>query len=166
MKQVIIFLGLALMLTGLVAAPAPTCNTNSGSIWTTSATCGAEQQDVNHYSVGEKVYINGNNFCKGSYDWTITGQPGQASCDPKIIVAQGTQVVGSDGTFCIEAYTVINDDCGEYTVDFGKKNDNYRVTRNPTNGGGDNHGVPEFSPVSLGVATALTALGVLYLRKY
>jgi hypothetical protein len=152
-----------LFMIGMVTAP-PACNGNSGSIWTTSASCGAEQQDVNHYSVGQKVYINGNNFCAGSYDWGITGQPGGASCDPKIVVADGNLAVNPDGSFCIPAYVVADDDCGEYTVDFGKKNDNYGVDRQDNDDDPVN-GVPEFSVLTLGIATILTTLGILYLRK-
>lgn len=96
-----------------------------GSIWTTKNDCGDLSQDVNQYAVGEHVYINGKNFNADTYDWEIRGQPG--SCDSKTVVASGSQVVGSSGTFCFDAYTVESGDCGEYKVNFGGKNDNYRV---------------------------------------
>ena len=103
----------------------------SGSIWTTHGDCGADTQDANSYEHGMKVFINGDNFLPGDYDWAITGQPGQASTDPRVDVAFGTYTVVSDGTFCFEAYTIADDDGGEYSVDFGKKNDNYGVEPGP-----------------------------------
>ena len=123
-------------------------NGNPGSIWTTTNLCGTEQQNVNKYNIGETVYINGAGFDEGSYDWAITGQAGQASCDPKVVVASDSQTVDSSGAFCIEAYTVQSDDCGVYTVDFGKKNDNYHV-------------IPEFGTM-VGILTALGAVGVFF----
>lgn len=110
-----------------VASQAPR---NRGTIWTTNLGCGG-QQDVNHYAHGATVSIQGANFLPNSqHSWQITGQPGQASCDPHQIVASGTVLADADGGFCVNpAYTVNFDDCGEYTVDVtdSHKNDNYRV---------------------------------------
>ncbi len=100
---------------------------NTGSIWTTRDDCGDIKQDVNHYAIGEHIYINGANFDPGDYFWKIKGQPGGASCDPNIIVAMGTFTVDETGSFCFDAYTVQPDDCGEYKVKFANKGDNYRV---------------------------------------
>ena len=102
-------------------------NGNSGAIWTTRDDCGDSKQDVNHYDIGEHVWINGANFNPGDYYWRIRGQPGGASCDPWQIVADGTFTVDESGSFCFDAYTVQPDDCGEYKVKFGNKGDNYRV---------------------------------------
>lgn len=101
----------------------------SGSVWTTNGDCGDESQDVNHYSAGDHVYINGDNFDSDDnpYNWEIKGQGGGASTDPNIIVASGTHNVDEDGNVCFDAYTVQADDGGEYKVKFGGKNDNYRV---------------------------------------
>ncbi len=101
----------------------------SGAIWTTNGDCGNETQDVNHFDKGEDVYINGDNFAAGDYDWYIEGKPGGASDDPNIKVASGTFTVGGTGAFCFQAYIVQDDDGGEYSVKFGNKNDNYRVER-------------------------------------
>ena len=109
---------------------------NPGAIWTTRGDCGTEQQDVNQYDQGEYIYINGDGFDAGLYNWSITGQPGNASGDPNIVVASGSETVGDGGGFCInQAYLVALDDCGEYTVDFnsterggGNKNDNYHIS--------------------------------------
>ena len=103
----------------------------TGAIWTTKVDCGDSSQDVNHYAIGDHVFINGDNFDDEAnpFDWDITGKPGGASCDPNLVVASGQHSVNSDGTFCFDAYTVANDDCGEYHVDFGGKGDNYRVDR-------------------------------------
>ncbi len=125
---------------------------NSGSIWTTTNQCGAEQQDVNQYSPGEHVYINGANFDEGEYDWDITGQPGQASCDPNTKVASGSIAVDSSRAFCFEAYTVANNDCGVYKVTFGRnKHDNYHV-------------IPEFG-LFVGALTLVSAIGVFFLVR-
>ena len=100
---------------------------NSGAIWTTDGSCGDASQDVNHFEHGHVVYINGSGFDPGSYEWTITGNPGGASEDPGIAVASGNFVVDETGSFCFNAYTIKNDDGGEYSVKFGDKGDNYRV---------------------------------------
>jgi len=102
-------------------------NGNSGAIWTTRDDCGDEKQNVNHYEIGEHVYIHGANFDPRDYYWKIRGQPGGASCDPNQIVADGTFTVDESGSFCFDAYTVQPDDCGEYKVKFENKGDNYRV---------------------------------------
>ena len=99
----------------------------SGAIWTTNGACGDEGQDANHFRIGDEVYINGSNFEPGTYNWAITGNPGGSSCDPGIVVASGTVEVDSSGAFCFSAYTVREDDCGEYRYTVGGKNDNYRV---------------------------------------
>ena len=103
-------------------------STGGGAIWTTRNDCGDQTQDVNHFDIGEIVFINGDNFEPADYDWSITGRPGGASCDPNIAVASGVfTVVGNDGNFCFAAYTIQPDDCGEYQVKFDTKGDNYRV---------------------------------------
>ena len=104
-----------------------TPTSTSGSIWTTTESCGLEKQDVNKFGLGEHVYINGRNFSAGDYLWEIEGQPGDASSDPKQVVASGTKTVDSSGAFCFDAYTVANDDRGTYSIKFDTKGDNYRV---------------------------------------
>ncbi len=101
---------------------------NAGAIWTTSGDCGDASQDVNHFAIGEVVYINGSGFDENtSYNWEIKGQPGSASADPNIVVASGSVMTDADGNFCLAAYTVAADDDGEYSVKVGNKGDNYRV---------------------------------------
>lgn len=102
-----------------------------GAIWTTKNDCGSEQQDVNHFSPGDTIYINGSGFDAGSYSWRIKGQPGGSSGDPGQIVASGSVSVGGSGDFCFSAYTVKSDDWGEYSVKVGNKGDNYRVPGQP-----------------------------------
>jgi len=103
----------------------------SGAIWTTKGDCGSEHQDVNHFSPGNKIYINGSGFDAGSYSWRIKGQPGGSSGDPGQVVASGSVSVGGSGDFCFSAYTVKSDDWGEYSVKVGNKGDNYRVPGQP-----------------------------------
>jgi hypothetical protein len=119
MKQAV-----AILLVLVLAMPAYAA---SGAIWTTRNECGAEQQDVNHYAVGETVFVNAAGFKPGEYPWTVTGQPGGASSDPGQVVASGTVTVGASGSFCIPLYTIPGDDRGEYKVTVGGKKDNYRV---------------------------------------
>lgn len=99
-----------------------------GAIWTTKNDCGDVSQDVNHYNVGDWVYINGDNFAADtSYDWEIKGKPGGASSDPNQVVASGNETTNGSGSFCFAAYQILAGDQGEYGVDFGGKKDNYRV---------------------------------------
>ncbi|MDD5087161.1 MAG: hypothetical protein PHV16_05415 [Candidatus Nanoarchaeia archaeon] len=123
-------------------------NGNPGSIWTTKNDCGDYGQDVNQYSIGEYVYVNGENFKPGDYDWAITGKPGQASCDPDTAVAIGSLTVDNSGAFCFNAYQIQQDDCKEYKVEFSNKNDNYMV-------------VPEFNTF-IGILTLAGAAGIFF----
>ena len=104
----------------------------SGSIWTTSTSCGDEEQNSNHFKSGDEIWINGSNFNPGTYDWSIYGNPGGSSCDPGITVASGTVTVDASRSFCFSAYVVQPDDCGEYRYNVGSKNDNYRVEESST----------------------------------
>lgn len=111
---------------GVLMAPTDvSAMSTPGSIWTTKNDCGSESQDVNEFNAGEHVYINGNGFAAGTYDWYIVGQP--ASSDPDIQVATGTKSVDSSGKFCFDAYLVLSGDDGVYKTNFNGKNDNYHV---------------------------------------
>ena len=108
------------------AEATPPVGSGTGSIWTTDNGC--QIQDVNEYSVGDHVYINGSNFDPNTtYTWQIKGQPGEASSDPNIVVASGNQMTDGAGAVCFDAYTILLGDRGVYTVDFSNKNDNYHV---------------------------------------
>ncbi len=100
---------------------------SNGAIWTNFGPCGSPQ-DVNQYEVADHVYLNGNNFDASELlAWTITGKPGGASADPNIVVASGNVTADANGAFCFDAYTIANDDDGEYQVKVGTKGDNYSV---------------------------------------
>ena len=129
---------------------------NPGAIWTTNGDCGIVSQDVNHFNIGDVVYINGDNFDAALYGWAITGNPGGSSGDPGIDVADGTFTVDLTGAFCFAAYTVQPDDWGEDKVSFGKKGDNYRVPKP-----GDE--VPEFG--TIGAVLALVGAGLYMYKK-
>ena len=149
-KLLSLFVLASLLLTvGFVAAG------NSGSIKTTTSPCGSIVNE-NHYFAGETVYIHVFDFdANTEYPWNIRGQPGGASCDPKIIVASGEQTTDSEGNLCFAAYTINEDDCGEYKVTFGRKSDNYRVGT-PT--------VPEFGVV-VATLTVIGALGAFFIVR-
>ncbi|MBU1974909.1 MAG: hypothetical protein KKG59_00740 [Nanoarchaeota archaeon] len=149
MKKLLICIFVLMFLTTSVLAD------NPGAIWTTKGDCGEEQQDVNEYAIGEAVFINGNNFDEGTEDWGIEGQPGGASCDPNIVVANGEVIISQTGAFCFEAYTVAEDDCGVYKVKVGNKQDTYHIEDN----------IPEFTSIGL-VLGLLGSIAVLFgLRK-
>lgn len=150
-----LFLVLAISVVSANNNP-PSCNDNQGSIWTTRSDCGTEQQDENQYAIGEKVYIRGEGFCPGDYDWDITGQPGQASCDSNSVVISGNRTVDSSGNFCFEAYTVNSNDCGVYHAEFGNKGDNYHVSNTPL--------IPEFG-LTIGILTIVGAVGTFFLIR-
>jgi LPXTG-motif cell wall-anchored protein len=132
MKQIKFSIILAVLLTigmaGFLTRSAQ-ATPGAGAIWTTNIDCGVDTQDENHYAKGSWVYINGANFDPGIYSWFIEGQPGNASDDPNVIVAQGSFTVDETGAFCFAAYQVQMDDGGEYKADFDGKKDNYRVLR-------------------------------------
>jgi len=114
---------------GLVIACAIIGNADAGAIWTTFLDCSQVQQNINQFYVWDSVYIHGENFAPGIYNWDITGQPN--SGDPSTAVAYGTVTVGVDGNFCFWAYQVQPDDWGVYKYGVDKKNDNYSVVGHP-----------------------------------
>jgi hypothetical protein len=126
----IFFVLFIVVILGVLLVPSVSAG-KPGAIWTTKNDCGSEQQDVNHFSPGDTVYINGSGFNAGSYSWQIKGQPGNSSGDPGQVVASGSVSVGESGDFCFSAYTVKSDDWGEYSVKVGSKGDNYRVPGQP-----------------------------------
>ena len=106
----------------------------AGSIWTTHITCQSPApQDENHYKVGDIVHVRGEGFdATTTYTYTVTGNPGNSSSDPGIVVATGPVTTNASGEFCVAAYTVLPGDRGEYTVDVGTKNDNFQVDEEPS----------------------------------
>jgi hypothetical protein len=146
----LVTLGL-LLLAASVFSSTETSAHGPGAIWTTTSSCG-DPQNVNHYEVGDTVYINGAGFTRhdgGSISWSITGQPGQASSDPGIVVASGNASVDGDGAFCFAAYVVQPGDDGEYKAEADGKHDNYRVKGEAT---------PTATATAIATATA-TATG-------
>ncbi|MCE5207172.1 MAG: hypothetical protein LLG42_02560, partial [Chloroflexi bacterium] len=124
--------GILFLLTGLllsavqVPVSAQATTGGGGSIWTTRGDCGKLSQDVNQFSVGEDVYINGGGFAPTTtYNWFIIGNPG--SSDAGIKVAEGTVTTNGQGKFCFYAYTIQEGDSGVYKNDVNGKNDNYSI---------------------------------------
>ena len=158
-------LSFLLVLSISMISAVPVCNENKGSIWTTRGGCGDQIHDANQYATGEKIYINGKKFECPSYSWSITGKPGGASEDPGIVIASGVQSISSNGTFCIEAYTVKSDDGGVYNVKFGIKKDSYRANEKINNNKNPIPLVPEFG-VYVGLLTLVSAVGLfLVIRR-
>jgi len=153
-KNLGLFLFLVFLCAGFVSAG------SMGAIWTTTSGCGEPSQNVNHYEVGEQIYLNGVGFYKhGAYNWTVKGNPGRASCDSSKIVATGILPLYEEESFCFPVYTVEEGDCGVYKVKFGMKFDSYRVKL-------DDYipNAPEFGTV-IGIVTALGALGVFFVIR-
>lgn len=129
--------GAALLIASLVINVLPMQNVQaqqggSGAIWTRVVTCGPKQND-NIYDVDLDLFIAGEGFDPGIYDWAIVGQP--HSGDPNTTVASGTVTVDASGAFCFPAYHIQPDDWGVYKFNVGGKNDNYSVdvaTATPT----------------------------------
>ena len=110
---------------------------DSGAIWTTSGSCGLPQ-NVNHYAVGEPIYINYSNFTPGLVaTWQIQ-DPGTngtiivGSSDP-VTNTYGsfggfTVTVDSTGAGCFLAFTFTIPG-GPYQTKFGgvTKNDNFSI---------------------------------------
>jgi hypothetical protein len=118
-------IGLGLVLVGVMQPTSAEAH-GPGAIWTTRSDCGAVQQQVNSFSVGEQLYINASGFSSHlsqSVPWSIVGQPGGASNHPNIQVASGTAAVDAGGAFCIAAYVIQPADGGVYkvTVDVNKQ---------------------------------------------
>ena len=146
MNKLFGFMFIGLFLMSFVVADA-------GAIWTTRENCVVPTvpQNENAYNIGENVWIRGDGFAPGEYDWEIEGQPGKASNDPNEIVASGTYIVDDSGYFCFDAYEVLNDDYGVYKANFNNKFDNYHV-------------VPEFGFI-MGMLTVLSAVGVFFVVR-
>ncbi|HLC78332.1 MAG TPA: DUF4215 domain-containing protein, partial [Candidatus Nanoarchaeia archaeon] len=104
----------------------------SWAIWVTRNACGIQGLDATIFNSGENVYINGENIDQGPYSWQIEGQQGE-SCDSGQIVASGTVSVGYLKKFCFKAYTVNENDGGQYNIKIGGiKRDEYRVDKSCT----------------------------------
>ncbi len=95
----------------------------SGAIWTTDSSCAP--QDLNHYSLGQAIWIRAAGFTPNKeYSWFIneTG-PGHPT------VVSGTQTTNSAGYVCFYAYTFTSSDTinNPYQAKFSNKNDNFSV---------------------------------------
>ena len=103
----------------------PDASANGGAIWTTTGSCGTPH-NVNHYSIGDAVYLNFSGFVSNTnFDWEIKGLP--SSADPNTVVASGSEDSTDDGIGCFFAYTILSDDNGVYKAKYNDKTDNYSV---------------------------------------
>lgn len=106
-----------------------------GSIWTTDSSCAP--QDINHYNIGQQIWIRAANFRSNTeYNWSIT-EAGQGFP----VVVSGKQTTDNNGYVCFYAYTFTGSDTinNPYKANFGWKNDNFNV----------NEPEPEDSPLTL-----------------
>ncbi len=114
------------MLLGATPASVSFAQSGSGAIWTTLDTCGNPEQNVNHYQIGDIVYINGANFDPDeAMAWDIT----RVSGNPKETIATGIVTADGNGAFCNAAYTISPTIItGTYQVTVGDvKSDNFRI---------------------------------------
>lgn len=122
-------LGLAVVLanTGGVSAA-------SGAIWTTTGTCG-NPQNINHYEVGQTVFINGSGFSTSTpFTWEIK-EPGAGGA----AIASGSDSTDENGDLCLEALTLEEQHLGgpyqtQVSLD-GAKNDNFSVVEGTQSNG-------------------------------
>ena len=129
MRKIFSLLTIMFFLFSFISPLAPFINIasatiTSGSIWTTMGDCGNVSQDVNHFAIGDSVYINGSNFlATTTYGWNITKTP----TDSNSPVAIDDHYTDENGDFCFLAHIIQEGESGEYKVNFGGKNDNYNV---------------------------------------
>jgi len=141
----VLYIGSAAMLiAGAFLTMAPTAASaapggppgGAGAIWTTKGDCGNESQDVNHYKVGEAIYINYKNFTPGlETDWQINatgaGHPVLVGSDLENGIYGGNPItVEPDGNGCFLAFVFTNSEVNQtYQAKFGgvTKNDNFSV---------------------------------------
>lgn len=106
---------------------ATTSTQNGGSIYTSNQGCSI--QDLNHYQVGEVVYIHFANFSPGWYWLTMQ----QTDGNPKPIVEGPRMVYLSSSNGCITGHTVGGSEAGhEFKATLGDKTDNYGVEHEAT----------------------------------
>ena len=122
--------GIIFLLTGLllsaVQIPASAQEINgAGSLWTTNVSCGSTPQDVNHFYLGESVYLHGSGFAPNQeLTWYIQ----KVNSQPQETVAGGTVKANNNGKFCFLAYTPVATDVGyEFQSKVGTKGDNFDV---------------------------------------
>jgi hypothetical protein len=161
MKQIIFALIMILMFASLASARVSVPSLTN--IKTTDSSCDG---NVEHYDVGDAVYLLGRGDA-GTYNWSITGKSGDSSCKPNIVVASGNLTIpAGNSTFCIPAYTIASDDCGEYKVDADKKNTNFRVNEQEDNEDDGDNEVPEFGVVAASVALIGALAGIVLFRRH
>lgn len=95
------------------------------NLWFTKGGCGSA--GVTHFQAGDVIYLNGTDFPPGPTEYTIYGQPG--SCDEYVTIVRQVYTVDATGTFCFAAYSVADDDCGEYSVQMGECYNLFTVDR-------------------------------------
>lgn len=106
----------------------------SGAIWTTTGSCG-DPQNVNHYEVGQTVYVNGSGFdANTSYTWEIK-DPGANGAQ----IASGPVQSDANGNLCAEALFLEDEHLGgpyqAQLVGVSTKNDNFSVVEGTQSNG-------------------------------
>jgi hypothetical protein len=96
---------------------------NGGSIKTVNGSCGSPV-NLNHYVIGDTVFIQGAGFAEGVHNWSIEGTPGSNTPGP---VTHGTETVDESGAFCFMAHVIGPLEGGVYKATFGNTGDNYQV---------------------------------------
>ena len=148
MKKAIYAIAAILMLVSVFA--------DSGSIWDTDMPC--SDNEINQYNIGDIVYVHGHGFDPDTdYEWTVEGQPGEASCKPTVVVASGTLTSDEFGDICELAYVIQQDDCGVYKITVGQKHDTFSVD--------EGEPIPEFGVVAGGIAAVAAIAGMIVFRK-
>ena len=154
MKKSLIIIAFILIssLNLVLATPNP-------SIWLTLDSCNTKDNSVNELNYQDHVFINGEGFQAFNQfrDWSIQGT--NTSCNPNIIIANGSTYIDGIGSTCIEAYIVNQNNCGDYKFFIGGRYTTAHVNQCITT-------IPEFPPFIIPLIFIASILGYfLFIRK-
>jgi len=128
-KIVIILAAAALFLASFTSYQTMTskAQANSGEIWTTIKDCGHLNLEVDQFSNGDWVYINGKDFDPGTYEWAVMGPADKGSDYYGKTVAFGEMLVDESGLINIPVYQIMEEDTGLFYISVGNKQTSYSV---------------------------------------
>ncbi len=94
---------------------------NAGEILIIRNNCLNINQATHQFVPGEWIYIKGNSFEKGTYNWYILKDYDGAIVQTKSIIASGILDVNDTGAFSFAAYQATENDIGNYHVVINEK---------------------------------------------
>lgn len=130
MKKVLIILAVAILVIASFTSyqtMASKAQADPGEIWTTRKDCEHLNLEVEQFSHGDWVYINGKDFDPGTYEWAVSGPADKGSDYYGKTVAFGEILVDESGLFDLPVYQIMEEDTGLYYISVGNKQTNYSV---------------------------------------